>query len=64
MEPNSLCGQRNISMLMDLYELTMTNGFYLLGKGAEKTVYDMFYRRNPDNGGFTIFAGLEQIIEF
>ena len=64
MESNSLCGQRNISMLMDLYELTMTNGFFLLGKGGEKTVYDMFYRRNPDNGGFTIFAGLEQMLEF
>lgn len=64
MEPNSLCGHRNISMLMDLYELTMTNGFYLLGKGGKPTVYDMFYRRNPDNGGFTIFAGLEQMLEF
>lgn len=64
MEQNSLCGQRNISMLMDLYELTMTNGFFLLGKGQEKTVYDMFYRRNPDDGGFTIFAGLEQMLEF
>ncbi len=64
MKANSLCGQRNISMLMDLYELTMTNGFFLLGKGKEKSVYDMFYRRNPDNGGFTIFAGLEQVLEF
>lgn len=56
--------QRNLSMVMDLYELTMANG-YLSEKDKEHYVtFDVFYRKNPDNGGYAIFAGLEQIIEY
>lgn len=56
--------ERNISMVMDLYELTMANG-YLNSKDRErKVVFDVFYRQNPDRGGFAIFAGLEQVIEY
>lgn len=51
-------------MLMDLYELTMSNGYFIEGKQQQRVVFDVFYRRNPDNAGFAIFAGLEQIIEF
>lgn len=55
---------RNISMMMDLYEMTMANG-YFSDNGPDATVtFDVFYRQNPDNGGFAIFAGLEQIIEY
>lgn len=56
--------ERNISMVMDMYELTMSNGY--LNQGAEDTVvaFDVFYRKNPDNAGFAIFAGLEQVIEY
>ena len=55
---------RNISMMMDLYELTMANGYFLQEDRHTKVAFDVFYRRNPDNGGFAIFAGLEQIIEY
>ena len=56
--------ERNISMMMDLYEMTMANGYFSdKGPKAEVT-FDVFYRRNPDDGGFAIFAGLEQIIEY
>lgn len=56
--------KHNLSMLVDFYELTMGNG-YLLHEYSEKTVYfDMFFRRIPDGGGYAIFAGLEQIIEY
>ena len=56
--------RRNISMMMDLYEMTMANGYFSdVGPHAEVT-FDVFYRRNPDSGGFAIFAGLEQIIEY
>ncbi|MBO5354352.1 MAG: nicotinate phosphoribosyltransferase [Lachnospiraceae bacterium] len=56
--------ERNISMVMDMYELTMTNGY--LNKGFQDTMvaFDVFYRKNPDNAGFAIFAGLEQVIEY
>ncbi len=55
---------RNLTMLMDFYELTMSNGYFLKGMQDKKVVFDMFYRRNPDEGGFVISAGLEQLIEY
>ena len=55
---------RNITMMMDLYELTMANGDFLQENAGTKVSFDVFYRKNPDGGGFAIFAGLEQIIEY
>ena len=56
--------QKNLTMLTDFYEFTMSNGFFVEGMG-EKTVYfDMFYRTIPDNGGFAIMAGVEQVIDY
>ena len=56
--------ERNLSMLTDFYELTMMNGY--LEKGMEDTVavFDVFFRKIPDDGGFAIFAGLEQLIDY
>ena len=51
-------------MLMDFYELTMSNGYFVKGMKDKKVVFDMFYRRNPEDGGFVIFAGLEQLVEY
>ncbi len=56
--------KRNISMMMDFYEMTMANGYFVSGGENTRVAFDVFYRRNPDNGGFAIFAGLEQIIEY
>jgi len=56
--------KRNLTMVMDLYELTMANGYFNSGDKEKKVAFDVFYRRNPDKGGFAIFAGLEQIIEY
>ncbi|MBR6013509.1 MAG: nicotinate phosphoribosyltransferase [Selenomonadaceae bacterium] len=56
--------KRNISMMMDFYEMTMANGYFVNGGENTKVAFDVFYRRNPDGGGFAIFAGLEQIIEY
>ncbi len=55
---------KNLSMLMDFYEMTMSNGYFVHQDMNHKVAFDVFYRRNPDNGGFAIFAGLEQIIEY
>ena len=56
--------KRNITMMMDLYELTMAYGYYNHDSQADRVTFDVFYRKNPDGGGFAIFAGLEQIIEY
>ena len=56
--------RRNLTMLTDFYELTMANGYLRQGMGDTEVVFDMFFRRNPDKGGFAIFAGLEQVIDY
>ena len=55
---------RNLSMVMDFYELTMSNGYFDHQNRDEQVVFDVFYRANPDNGGYSIFAGLEQIVQY
>ena len=55
---------RNITMMMDLYEMTMAYGYFKENDTEKKVAFDVFYRRNPDGGGFSIFAGLEQVIEY
>jgi nicotinate phosphoribosyltransferase len=49
-------------MLTDLYELTMAYGYWKNGKDKDKAVFDLFFRKNPFGGEFTIFAGLEEVI--
>ena len=56
--------KRNISMMMDLYEMTMANGYFANQKKTQKVVFDVFYRKNPDQGGYAVFAGLEQVVEY
>ncbi|MDR1766660.1 MAG: nicotinate phosphoribosyltransferase [Lachnospiraceae bacterium] len=55
---------KNLSLLTDLYELTMMQG-YFRAKDANKTVvFDMFFRSNPFGGAYAICAGLAQLIEY
>ncbi|MCB2294934.1 nicotinate phosphoribosyltransferase [Clostridium algoriphilum] len=56
--------ERNLSMLMDFYELTMSNGYFMNGFSDTIVYFDMFYRKNPDGAGFSIAAGLEQLVKF
>ncbi len=56
--------QRNLTLLMDLYEMTMANGIMESDLKDTVTYFDMFFRRVPDQGGFAIMAGLEQLIEY
>lgn len=55
---------RNLTMLCDFYELTMGNGYFTAGMADKIVYFDVFYRDNPDDGGYAIAAGLEQIIEY
>ncbi len=52
----------NLSLLTDLYELTMMQG-YFFSRPEEEAVFEMFFRRQPFNGGFTVFAGLWPLLE-
>lgn len=56
--------KRNITMMVDFYELTMANGYFQHHDKNVQAAFDVFYRANPDEGGFAIFAGLEQVIEY
>ena len=51
-------------MLCDFYELTMANGYFRKGYQDKITYFDVFFRKVPDEGGFAIAAGLEQLIEY
>ena len=54
----------NMTMLCDFYELTMGNGYFKNGYKDRTVIFDVFFRRVPDQGGFAIAAGLEQLIEY
>lgn len=56
--------KRNLTMLCDYYELTMSNGYFKSDIKNKIVYFDVFYRDNPDNGGYAIAAGLEQIVEY
>lgn len=56
--------RKDLTMLMDLYEMTMANGILTSDMRDTITYFDMFFRRVPDEGGFAIMAGLEQLIEY
>ncbi|MBP3870311.1 MAG: nicotinate phosphoribosyltransferase [Faecalicoccus sp.] len=55
--------KRNLSLVMDFYELTMSQCYFNEDPNKE-VVFDLFYRKNPDDGGFCVFAGLEQAVEY
>ncbi len=55
---------KNLTMLMDFYELTMANGYFKNGFYKKTVYFDLFFRRVPDGGGFAIAAGLEQAVEY
>ena len=54
----------DLTMLVDLYELTMANGMLLNGKKDTITYFDMFFRRVPDGGGYAVMAGVEQLLDY
>ena len=55
---------RKLNLLMDFYELTMAYGYFNDQRHLEIAVFDVFFRSIPDHGGYAIFAGLEQVIDY
>lgn len=54
----------NFTLMCDFYELTMANGYFQSDMKDQICYFDVFFRTIPDNGGFAIFAGLEQVIDY
>lgn len=54
----------NLTMLTDYYEITMANGYFQSDLKDDTAVFDLFFRRVPDGGGYAIMAGLEQAIHY
>ena len=55
---------RNLSLMTDLYQLTMMNGYLKSGIDRDIVVFDMFFRKNPCENSYTIIAGIEQVIDY
>lgn len=56
--------RQNLTLLTDLYELTMMQGYFRNKDRNETVIFDAFYRNNPCGGGYAISAGLEQVIQY
>ena len=56
--------RQNLTLLTDLYELTMMQGYYRNKTANETVIFDLFYRSNPCGNGYSIMAGLEQAIKY
>lgn len=56
--------RRKLELVTDFYEFTMSNGFFAKSMADKIAYFDVFFREIPDDGGYVIFAGLEQIIDF
>jgi nicotinate phosphoribosyltransferase len=54
----------SLTLLTDLYQLTMAYGYWKSGMAGKEAVFNMFFRRNPFQGGYTIACGLAQVIEY
>ena len=54
----------NLTMLTDYYEITMANGYFTAEMTDEIAYFDMFFRKIPEDGGYAIMAGLDQVIEY
>lgn len=55
---------RNLTMLTDLYQMTMMNGYINAGITDRIAVFDLFYRQNPGGSAFAVAAGLEQVVDY
>ena len=56
--------KQNLTLLTDLYELTMMQGYLQHKDQNETVIFDAFYRANPGEGGYSVAAGLEQVIQY
>jgi nicotinate phosphoribosyltransferase len=51
-------------LLTDMYQITMAYGYWKSGRHAESSVFELFFRKNPFKGEFTIFCGMDEVLKF
>lgn len=56
--------KRKLELVTDFYELTMSNAYFVKNMRNIYAYFDVFFREIPDKGGYVIFAGLEQVIDY
>ena len=56
--------KHNMTMLTDFYEFTMANGYFEAGMADDIAYFDMFFRKIPEDGGFAILSGINDLIEY
>lgn len=54
----------NLTLMTDLYQLTMSNAYFLENKSDERMIFDLFFRKNPSNGGYAIICGIDQAVDY
>ena len=59
-----MLNEQNYTMLADFYEFTMANGYFKNNAGDKICYFDLYFRSVPDDGGFAIMAGTEQVVEY
>lgn len=64
MKRNSIHDNRSLSLLTDLYQLTMAYGYWKSGMAQKEAVFNLFFRQHPFKGGFTLACGLEYVVDF
>lgn len=63
-DPLNTMYRESLSLLTDLYELTMAYGYWKLGIAEREATFHLFFRRKPFNGGFAVAAGLEIALDY
>ncbi len=54
----------SLALLTDMYQLTMSYGYWKTGLDRKEAVFHLFFRRAPFHGGFTVVAGLEAVVDY
>ena len=56
--------RQNLTLLTDLYELTMMQGYFKNKEENNMVIFDAFFRNNPFGGGYSIMCGIEQLVKY
>merc|ERR1712045_444816 len=66
-QPNDMGNEQNAvvqPLLTDLYQITMAYAYWKAGRTKDQAIFDLFFRKSPFSGEFTIFAGLSECLKF